>query len=412
MNVLYITGSCLQCNTSANMSHNSFVQGLIDNGCDVDIIMSDPGLLEIDPNMPKWLEANYFIYNSISKMDRIRLAAKSIVDKKKETPKNTDDSLQSNSGEHSNKLRDFLKYVFYHFLTHDSPHYLSREWLKNASRYNSQKKYDLVISNSSPASSHALVNNLLTRRNISARRWIQIWEDPWYYDLYIKQKKEMILKEEKRLLNLADEIFYVSPLTLLYQKQKFLDASNKMKCLPLPYLKTKSGGRCNEVNNEIVFGYFGDYYSHVRNLNPFYEASIEINANVNIYGDTNEEFKKTKNINISKRVDIGILNEVQEKTDVLIHLCNLNGGQIPGKIYHYSGTEKPIIFILDGKEEEKQLIKDYFGKFNRYHFCENKKEDIMKIMGNFINGEISKRSLIIEEFSPKNVVARLLEVNQ
>ncbi|WP_246943873.1 hypothetical protein [Bacillus pinisoli] len=410
MNVLYITGSCLHCNTSANMSHNSFVQGLIENDCNVDIIMSDPGLQTIDSSMPNWKEANYYIYNSVSKMDRMRLLVRFIIDRRKRrTSKTKQLNIRKEDSEvlQNSNIRQFLKYVFYNLLTRDTPHYLSRKWLKNASKFKSKKKYDLVISNSYPASSHALADTLLKRDKVIAEKWIQIWEDPWYYDLYNKQKKEMILDEEKRLLSQADEIYYVSPLTLSYQKKHFANSSDKMKCVPLPYLNTSNTEEILD-NSNVVFGYFGDYYSHVRNLKPFYEASMDLNAFVNIFGDTNEHFHSTENIRISGRVDIGIINKVQENTDVLIHLCNLKGGQIPGKIYHYSGTKKPIIFILDGEEEEKNLIKNYFEKFNRYHFCDNTKESIKEIMGKFITHEISKSSFIVNDFSPKSVVKGIL----
>ena len=42
MKVLYVTGSCLQKNTSANMSHNSFLEGFLKNGISI-----------IDTNEPK-----------------------------------------------------------------------------------------------------------------------------------------------------------------------------------------------------------------------------------------------------------------------------------------------------------------------------------------------------------------------
>ena len=41
MRVLYVVGSCLTKNTSANMSHNGYVQGLLENACQVDILMSE-----------------------------------------------------------------------------------------------------------------------------------------------------------------------------------------------------------------------------------------------------------------------------------------------------------------------------------------------------------------------------------
>lgn len=415
MRVLYITGSCLQCNTSANMSHNSFVQGLLENECEVDIIMSDSGLQEIDPNMPYWKEANYFIYKAVPKMDRLRIITKSIIDtniKRKVANVNTNINSEKLERKKENTVRSLLKFVFYNVLTKDSPHYLTRKWLINASNFKSDKQYDLVISNSSPESSHALAERLLKNKNIYTKKWIQIWEDPWYYEFYNHQKKNTVLKEERRLLEAAEEIYYVSPITLIYQQKNFPNDSTKMKWIPLPYLKSTSYKKVHEKNKEVVFGYFGDYYSQVRNLKPFYEAAVEINAKVNIYGDSDQNFSMTENVNISERVDIGIVSDIQERSDVLIHLCNIRGGQIPGKIYHYSGTKKPIIFILDGEEEEKRLLKEYFGKFNRYHFCNNSKEEIKNLMLKFVKGEISRNSFIVEDFNPKFVVSRLIEKNQ
>ena len=62
MNVLYVTGSCLNKNTSANMSHNAFVKGLLDCGCNVDIIMASNGWGEQDNALPNWGEAKYYTY--------------------------------------------------------------------------------------------------------------------------------------------------------------------------------------------------------------------------------------------------------------------------------------------------------------------------------------------------------------
>ena len=53
MRVLYVTGACLLKNTSANMSHNAYVKGLIDNGADLDIIMASDSWGESDSMFQK-----------------------------------------------------------------------------------------------------------------------------------------------------------------------------------------------------------------------------------------------------------------------------------------------------------------------------------------------------------------------
>ena len=415
MKVLYITGSCLHCNTSANMSHNSYLQGFIENGCEVDVIMSDRGILPIDENMPVFKDAKYYTFKSISVSDAFKDKVKMIIDRNAGLS-SVDSGISGNSirysAEHKNSykliLRKILKDI-YNFITHSEyPYKLSKEWIKNASQFSNNIQYELVVSNSCPESSHALAYNLLDNKKVKCKKWIQIWEDPWYYDLYNTRKETSILKEETKLLTYGDEIYYVSPLTLKYQKKYFPYSADKMRCIPLPYLKVNDVNSCNNKNDKCIFGYFGDYYSYVRNLRPFYDAIKELEGYANIYGDNNENFSPTDKIVIENRVSIGQLNRIISETDVLIMLCNLKGGQIPGKIYHYSATNKPIIFILDGTEDEKNEIYNYFNKFNRYIFCSNNKQDITRVLTEFMSGKQSKQSVCVDEFSPKSVVKRIL----
>ena len=407
MKVLYIVGSCLTKNTSANMSHNAYVQGLLGHGCSVDIIMANDSWGKDDKALPKWTEARYYEYNSVTWADKLRLKVRGNNTEPGQSNNDVDNiSEQRKRWNFKRLIRSFLKKIFYSIFPVDPLYPLEKEWLKQAERFKSDIEYDLVISNSSPAASHKLVVNLRNNQRIRFKRWIQIWEDPWYYDLY-GGYTDAIKEEEHFLLREASEIFYVSPLTMEYQKQYYSDCVHKMKCIPLPFLKF-SDEIDNVITDEMSFGYFGDYYSQTRNLVPFYEALCETKAKGYIYGDSNLVLEKTEEIEVSGRVTLDVLSEIQNKTSVLVHLCNLKGGQIPGKIYHYSATNKAILFILDGTEKEKIIIKEFFGKFNRYYFCENNKKAIMqaikeleaicdKYVGNVVN-----------EFEPKNVVSKFL----
>ena len=111
-------------------------------------------------------------------------------------------------------VRKYLKKAYYFLFPIDPKYPLEKQWLKNASKFRADTEYDLVISNSSPAASHKLVAILSHNGHLKYKRWIQIWEDPWYYDLYGGHKEE-IFDEENALLNVATEVFYVSPLTLV-----------------------------------------------------------------------------------------------------------------------------------------------------------------------------------------------------
>lgn len=409
MKVLYVTGSCLTRNTSANISHNAFVQGLLDNGCEVDIIMAKDSWGKQDQVLPVWKDANYFVFSSLSMADRIRVKLRGIL------PNQTKiDNIAVVKGSSINKkphrdirvrIRSIAKRVFYCFFKPDPLYPLEKHWLKNASSYSNKMPYDLVISNSSPAASHRLVVELKEKRKIRFYRWVQIWEDPWSHDLYGSYPRA-IEEEEHNLLCAASEIVYVSPLTLLYQKKFFQDCANKMSCIPLPAFQIGEEKNAKR-NDEFSFGYFGDYYSEARDLLPFYEAIKESGYYCYIYGDSDLALKATDRIEISGRVTLNQLQRVQDKASVLVHLCNLRGGQIPGKIYHYSITEKPILFILDGTEEEQKAIKEYFEPFERYYFCKNTPQDIRKML-DFISGD--KRAFTgVDSFYPRNVVKKLLQ---
>lgn len=414
MRVLYVVGSCLTKNTSANMSHNAYVQGLLENGCEVDILMAEDSWGQQDSRLPIWREARYYCYPASAPQDKVRLWARKLIPfQSSESSVNVDirdTSRQSTSQENTpnnrgakNRFRSKLKRLYYKFFPGDLLYPLNWYWLQKASHFQSASEYDLVVSNSSPAASHKLVQLLLRAERISCKRWIQIWEDPWYADLY-SSRNEAVFQEEHALLSAATEIYYVSPLTLEYQKELFPDCGEKMKHIPLPYLDFSE----EERTAQMSFGYFGDYYSHTRNLLPFYQALRESGCVGKIYGDSDLKLESSDKITISGRVTLNILAEVQSKTGVLVHLCNLRGGQIPGKVYHYSATNKPILFILDGTVDEQRRLRAYFGQFNRFYFVKNQKDQIYKaILDLSQHPEIFRKSKV-EAFSPKNVVASFL----
>ena len=407
--LLYICGVCLFKNTSANMSHNAFVKGFIENGYEVDIVMPEDSWGEQDSKLKK-LDANYHIYKYYSVLDRIRLKYFSRAGSGKAPVETVENSQQETSAstKSDHSLRDSVKRLFYRLSRGDSRYGDETYWLKQAVRFSSDYEYDLVVSNSCPEASHKLGIELIERKRIRCKRWIQIWEDPWYYDVY-GGYTDVQREEEHLLLRKANEIFYVSPLTLMYQKHYFNDSADKMRCVPLPYFDF-SDSKQTDKTEKGSFGYFGDYYSHTRNLQPFYDALNKSGNKGFIYGDTDLNLKSNERIEVSGRVTLDVLAKVQEKTDILVHLSNLKGGQIPGKIYHYSATDKPILFILDGTEEERKALREYFGQYDRYYFCENTTNSISEAMRAILSDD--RVFYPIDDFSPKKVVERILNAEK
>lgn len=405
---LYVTGACLTRNTSANLSHNGFVQGLLEAGYELDIIMADESWGEADRALPRWEKAHYYEFRAVSFSDRLRKAYKTAESHSAvggATRMESEAPAEKKRVSFQQSLRQTAKKLFYIIFPKDPVYPLERVWLKNACRFKSNQLYNLVVSNSSPAASHKLVSELKRRRQIRCKRWVQIWEDPWFFDLY-GGHSERIRKEEAALLRAAGEIYYVSPVTLYYQKKYFPESARKMKSIPLPFFAFGNEKENGTSGNKKSYGYFGDYYSQTRNLLPFYEALRDSGSSGSIIGDSDLRLDETDQIFVSGRITLDRLEPIQEATDVLVHLCNLRGGQIPGKIYHYSATTKPILFILDGTAAEKKMIREYFGSYNRYFFCENEAEDIRKCMEQI---EKDDRTFSpVEAFSPVRVIQRII----
>ena len=96
--------------------------------------------------------------------------------------------------------------------------------------------------------------------------------------------------------------------------------------------------------------------------------------------------------------------------NVLVFVANKGGGQIPGKIYQYSGTNKAILFVLDGNEHEKKILRDYFGNFDRYYFAENEIESIKDVVKKIVEDYNNKKTYTpVQFFRAENIVSELLK---
>ena len=405
MKVLVINGDCVTRNSSANLCHMAYIRGLVNLGYEVTLLSADPKEYDVDKSMiiPSSVKCIYYYGTTIyEKMSISKSKSKEDNASLARTDYSTNESKLSIKSKLVNSTKNFV-------LSSYGIHGIYSKFVKKAQKFKSDTEYDIVLSLSTPVTSHLLTYNLLEAGHIKTKKWIQVWEDPWYVDVYGFNEKEKIYKEEKRLLSYAQRVCYVSPLTLKNQKEIFPESAHKMYWAPLPfyYKNDEQGSTVNKYNN---YGYFGDYAPVSRNLAPFYAAAKNIGVNVNICGNPSNLFAQTDKITIYPRLQLGELKPIEDKTNVLVFLCNRKGGQIPGKIYQYSATYKTILFILDGTDEEKKVLKSYFEQFNRYIFCENTVEDIeraIKLIENNDFGNVKNEP--IDEFNPAKTIMKVLE---
>lgn len=398
MKILVVAGCCLQENSSANIAHCAYIQGMLDNGHEVSLVSGSNKGHVTDSNIDELKVKNKYFYNTLSLYDQLSI--------RKKTVKNNDKNVLSCTLNQKNHKKNKLKIYKEKIRGLYGIHGPIIMWYHRAKKYKSEQEFDYVVSLSYPFVSHLLVNYLKEKEHIKFKKWIQIWEDPWSTDL-VKEDEKNVKNEELKLLRMADEILYVSPLTLEYQQKIFPSEKNKMKWLPLPtYFKEQKTKKIDK----IVYGYFGDYNSNVRNLEPFYIAVKENRADAYICGGSDKKFESIDNVKVYPRMSLSELHEFEDKSSIIVVLCNLYGGQIPGKIYQYASSNKIILLILDGTKEEKEKIKKYFSQFNRYIFCENTIDDINEKI-NYIKehfNELSNLVCPIDSFYPENIIKKLL----
>lgn len=382
MKILYISTMPLEYSSSANMRNLALLKGLQENGHKLYLLTqeSQKDLQHYDETLCNL------------KFEKIYLLKLGNIHSKVTMKKNK---------------KNILKNVIYNILIKFKIYDFKSSLVKKIKYIDIDEKFDLIISSSDPKSSHLLAEKLIKLNPNITKKWIQYWGDPFANDINNKGfvPKFMIKREEKRLISLADIVIYVSPFTLETQQKIYSEYKEKMKFLPIPYQEEIIYN--NKRGNNLRIGYFGDYYSRNRNILPLYNTiKKQTDKELIICGNSDIELEKKENIKIYNRQTIQKVRKLEENSDILVCVCNSKGTQIPGKIYHYAATNKPILILLDGEYSDK--IKKYVEEYNRYIICKNDIENISKVINN--NEIINKEYMPCEKLRAKSIASRLIEM--
>jgi len=386
LKILYITATPLEYNSSANMRNIALIKGLEELGNEVSTLSSD------------FCEDSIYIESIESK---VKLKDRYWI-KLGQLQSNITNKVNSKN-KFKKKVKEKLYKIYTKFSIYDPRKTLTSKIKKGLVN----SKFDLIISSSDPKSSHLLAEKIIQLNPDITKMWIQYWGDPFCGDINRNTiiPDFFIKREEKRLIKKCDKVVYVSPFTLERQQKIYKEYKEKMVFVPIPFLKEKVYK--NVKNEKVVLGYFGDYNSKDRNINHLYNVVKEnIKLELNICGNSDITLKEKENIKIKTRQKTSILTSLEEVVDILICICNRSGTQIPGKIYHYAATNKPILIILDGQNRKE--LKRYFEGFDRFELCNNNEKDIEKAILNIINSKKNyKPSDLLE---PKHIAQNIVEM--
>lgn len=362
MNILFVTSYPLEYNSSANIRNWGLIEGLLANGHKISTLSPYPTDRELFNGklLSDYFEKRYWV-----------------------------GSMTQNQGDPRdvlppNKTKARIKSIAFKLFNYLSVYDRRSLLVSKINVTIIDKKFDVVISSSDPKSSHLFAHKIIRKSPSITKTWIQYWGDPFSNDISFKRLfgNYFVEKEEKKLIRLADKVIYVSPFTANAIKGKYPQYKNKIHFLPIPYCSSNSVD--NNGSYELgLIGYFGDYNSTNRNIMPLYKSIRDLGYKANIIGNSDITLEPTELINISNRIPSDQLAGVIKKTHVFVCVCNLHGTQIPGKVYHYVNSGKPIVIVLDG--ENKAGLINYFESFNRFYICDNTVDSISSCLKRVVN---------------------------
>lgn len=392
MKILYVTSLPITYNTSANLRNIALIKGFKSLGHDVHILNIEVSEDSIgyDSALKNEIDCPIF-YVKANKLYSSMSAKKN----------------QSNKLKVIKIIKNAARSIYYSLKITDS----LASSVKNLEYTKlTDTKYDYIISSSDFRSSHLLAQKFIKLYPEKYNKWIQYWGDPLTIDINNKNKlpKSYIKNYEKRLLSSADKVIYVSPITLERQKDMFPKMAFKMNFIPIAYIGTRKIVE-RENTNTLRIGYFGDYFSDSRNIKNLYSAIDDLNVEIVIAGNSDLALKGKKNLKVMTRQPYNKIIDLENNCDILVCLCNKEGTQLPGKIYHYAATNKKILIIT---EKNSEVLKEYLLKYDpneKYIFTDNNINSIKKILVNFINQSEGYSSPPLDAFNSKNVAETFIK---
>lgn len=266
-----------------------------------------------------------------------------------------------------------------------------------------EENHDILLTFSDPMTAHMI--GIYCKKRLSIK-YIQQWGDPLTTDTISKTALPVKVRYwiERKLLKPADRVCYVSPLTFDEQKRIFKKDATKMMFLPTPCIEYNKPS--SEKNSRIRVGYYGSYNLVARDIRKLYNAACNVKeCDFLFIGDSDIKLEPQENIQVINRITPNELEKYEEDTDVLVCLMNSKGNQVPGKVYHYAGSYKEILFIKDG--EFGDVIEEFFSQFNRYTFVENDCEKIEAVLRQYVTNGVTERTPLAE-FKAENIVRKLV----
>lgn len=391
MKILFISTFYEQKANSAAIRNNAWVEGLCSLGHDVTVETVE---------WPEALKSDFLVKNNQANVRRTFLKELNIL-------KTTSKTISSKRAGQFDWFRHLIRDIIFF------PD-ICKNWskkFKNTATFD----YDLILSSSDFKSSHFMGMRL--KNEHPEVPWIQIWGDPWGSDISLSWlTRKRACKNEKRLLQAADAVVYVSSLTRDYIERLYPELGDKLHYIPRGYFK-KVKRQPNNQKGYISLLYTGSLNYSGRNIEPLletlykYNNTVEIPIQLDVYGTIKasllEEIESHDFVKFHKSVDYEQVLSLYSSADILLFISNsATSTQIPGKLFDYLGTELPILCLLEDKNSHLQKI---LSVYERCKIAENNVQEISRLLS-CIDDWTSEKYMVDENLSPQSIASDLVRI--
>jgi len=303
-----------------------------------------------------------------------------------------------------------------------------KSWVKPSVKYLSNfiKSYnvDLIITTGPPHSLHLIGLKLKTQLG---GKWIADFRDPWTtigYHKKLRLTTRSKLKHdtlEHDVLNSADRIIVTSSSTKKEFEQKTncrievitngydLERIDAVK-LDTKFTLSHIGSLLSERNPEILWKVLKELIQE----NLEFKNAFQLNLVGSVSEDVLESIKNYISTDYINKVVYVSHNEsikYQRQSQVLL-LIEINSEEtksiVPGKLFEYMVSNRPIIAIGPNESEVELLIKETnAGRYFCYSDYNSLKETILSYFNAFQKGELKSYAIGLQKYSRRELTKQL-----
>ncbi len=329
-----------------------------------------------------------------------------------------------------NKNQSILqKVVFFvrgNFFIPDMKIFWKRNSVNFLKKYLSENNIETIITTGPPHSIHLIGLELKRKLNIN---WISDFRDPWVNLNYLNRfhllpfVKEYHKKLRDKVINNSDAVIVTSKRlkdlyseinSSIFQVTNGYDYNKPVIKLDKKFSISHVGSLYNERNPEFLWDIIEELSEDLQGFKK--------DLQINLIGNNNKKIKQ----NLSKRV----FNDCVECFDYVEHkkaiefMCSSqvllmlevdddeSSYAIPGKLFDYLNSNRPIISIGPEQSEVREILSNTgSGKFFDYKDYNSLKFYIEKLYENYVNNlSSSDNNYNIDIYNRKNLTSKLVEV--